>query len=203
VSDALSSNREVGSTTLTLAALHPRSGQLRFYYIGDSLYGLFQERNVVMVHPLSEAFHHPLKLGPLAYSPHHGYSEAYSLDQLHSDDVIVLGSNGLWDNVPLDLLHYHVRGPGSFEDPPAHSKQYPDAVGRAQRESRGVRRIAEKVASIGAIMAKRGNYESPIYLAAQREKVECAKEGFLDDVTVVVAKRRRDIVISRESHSDP
>jgi hypothetical protein len=29
--------------------LHPDTGQLTFYYIGDSIYGIFKEKDVVMV----------------------------------------------------------------------------------------------------------------------------------------------------------
>ena len=79
---------------------------------------------------------------------------------MQPDDVLVLGSNGLWNNVHLDLLHYHIRGPGSFEQEGKHS----EAVGATPKENKSLQRIAEKVATIAAIFAKRGNYESPLFL---------------------------------------
>jgi hypothetical protein len=40
-----------------------------------------------------------------------------------------------------------------------------------------------------------GNYESPYFRMALKCKVEVAKEGYLDDVTVVLARVKRTVAI--------
>lgn len=63
VSEAVSKNVEEGSCTLTVAAIHPNTGDLSFYYIGDSLYGIFREKNIELVDGLYQEFNKPIKVG--------------------------------------------------------------------------------------------------------------------------------------------
>jgi hypothetical protein len=39
--------------------------------------------------------------------------------------------------------------------------------------------------------SKKGNYESPIYLNAKAQGLIRPKEGFLDDITIVLAKVKK------------
>lgn len=52
VRSVVNSIKMEGNCTLTLAMVHPKTGEVVFYYIGDSLYGIFQEKQVAMVEGL-------------------------------------------------------------------------------------------------------------------------------------------------------
>jgi hypothetical protein len=52
-------------------------------------------------------------LGENGYAVDRGYVERYPYKDI-KNDLIVTASNGLWNNVNLDTLHYEVRGPNSF-----------------------------------------------------------------------------------------
>lgn len=84
---------------------------MAFYYIGDSLYGIFQERQVGMVEAVYESFNQPIRIGD--YPAKSGYVERYPYKEI-KDETILVASNGIWDNVGLDGLHYEIRGPNSF-----------------------------------------------------------------------------------------
>jgi len=55
--------------------------------------------------------------------------------------------------------------------------------------------MAEKLSSLACIYSKKGNYESPLYKKAVQNKLLYPKEGFLDDVSVVIARIKKDIYI--------
>jgi hypothetical protein len=52
VESAVNSIKLDGNCTLTMAMVDPQTGEVVFYYIGDSLYGIFQEKRVVMIEGL-------------------------------------------------------------------------------------------------------------------------------------------------------
>ncbi len=111
--------------------MHPYTGDVSFYYIGDSLYGIFRESNVEMVEGLYDGFNYSMKLGHDAeYPASSGFVETYKKEEIKKDDVIVMASNGLWNNVDLNQIHYLIRGPGSLVEDKAN---YLDAVGRDKR----------------------------------------------------------------------
>jgi hypothetical protein len=56
--------------------------------------------------------------------------------------------------------------------------------------------MADKLTTLASIYSRKGNYESPIYKMAQKNKMIYPKEGFLDDVSVVIAKIKKDIYIN-------
>jgi hypothetical protein len=69
--------------------------------------------------------------------------------------VIILGSNGLWNNLDINSIHYQVRGPGSLQ---AEETKYRDGVGGEKREPRSLEDIAERVGTFAGICARRGKY---------------------------------------------
>lgn len=158
VESAVQSLKLEGKCTLTLAMTHPSTGETVFYYLGDSLYGMFQEKQVVMVEALYEAFNQPYKVGK--HFPSSGFVESYPYKEI-KNDTIVIGSNGLWDNVGLDGLHYEVRGPNSFEH---HGRE----EHRAKGEAKSLQSIAERVGNMAAFYSRKGQYESPIHKRAKR-----------------------------------
>jgi len=74
----------------------------------------------------------------------------------------MIASNGLWSNVPLDVLHYELRGPGSFLDAAGQS----NGPVESEATKRELKHMAERISKIGKICSRKGNYESPIYLKA-------------------------------------
>lgn len=81
-----------------MAMAHPYTGEVVFYYIGDSLYGIFQEKQVVMVEGVYENFNVPYRIGE--YPVSNGYIERYPYKEI-KNDTILAASNGLWENVDL------------------------------------------------------------------------------------------------------
>lgn len=59
--------------------------------------------------------------------------------------------------------------------------------------------MAERVSKIGEICSKKGNYDSPIYLRAQAQGVKFPRDGFLDDVSVILARRNKELVLKDNS----
>jgi hypothetical protein len=119
---------------------------------------MFQEKQVIMVEALYEAFNQPYRIGK--YFPSSGFVERYPYKEI-KNDTIVIGSNGLWDNVGLDGLHFEVRGPNSFE---YHGRE----EHRAKGEAKSLQSIAERVGNMAAFYSRKGQYESPIHKRAKR-----------------------------------
>jgi hypothetical protein len=51
--------------------------------------------------------------------------------------------------------------------------------------------MAARVGKVAEICSRKGNYESPIFLQAFAEKIEFPKEGFLDDISIILARRKK------------
>ena len=67
--------------------------------------------------------------------------------------MIVLASDGLWDNLGLDRIHYEVRGPGA-----CYKNGLPKSFGE----------IAENVVEIAYKYSLSSGYESPIFKRAEK-----------------------------------
>jgi hypothetical protein len=171
---------------------HPSTGDVVFYYIGDCLYGIFEERQVVMVEAVYEAFNEPIKIG--LYPAESGFVERYSYRDIKNDTVL-MASNGLWDNVGLDGLHYEIRGPMAFQSSEEEEVDGGKRESSVRGEPRALQEMAERLGKIGAFYSRKGDYESPIYKRAQRAKFEYPKEGYLDDIAVMVARVKREVEI--------
>ncbi len=59
--------KTMGSSTLSIITLHPETGVLKTYYIGDSVYGFFKKEDVEMTVPQMVSFNRPYQLGYLAH----------------------------------------------------------------------------------------------------------------------------------------
>ncbi len=62
-----------------------------------------------MVQGLYDDFNQSIKLGRNEYSPENGYVQKYLYNDI-KDNIIVIGSNGLWNNLHLNAIHYFTRG---------------------------------------------------------------------------------------------
>jgi len=105
---------EKGSSTLSILTLHPKTGILRSFHVGDSIYGVFKKDGS---HILGEeqqlAFDVPFQVygGRLNISQNHQQSHGKASDifkgiynqfdhaELGNNSSIVLASDGLWDNI--------------------------------------------------------------------------------------------------------
>ncbi len=117
---AVQQNDEKGSATLSILTLHPQTGTLRSYHIGDSVYGIFsKEGTFFMAQEQQRSFNVPFQvyggtqniLGNESDSDGEqvvsdvfkGAYHEFTWQQLQSK-VIVLASDGLWDNLtPSDV----------------------------------------------------------------------------------------------------
>jgi hypothetical protein len=55
--------------------------------------------------------------------------------------------------------------------------------------------MAQKLCTLASIYSCKGEYESPFFKKAKENNLNYPKEGFLDDVSVVLAKLKKDIYI--------
>lgn len=53
--------------------MNPDTGEVTFYYIGDSLYGIVQKKTISMVEGLYDDSNRSMKLGRNDYSSESGY----------------------------------------------------------------------------------------------------------------------------------
>lgn len=109
------------------------------------------------------------------------------------DQTILIATNGLWDNVNLDEIHYNVRGAASMRK----SKQVEGTVGREEEEPepKSLEQIAKRVCQIGVYYSQKGNYESPVWRRGQEVGLKLTKEGYLDDVSLLMARVGRTVEI--------
>ena len=74
VSNAVKSMTTEGSVSMCLAIMDPEQGGISFYYAGDCQYGIFRQKDVVMVEGLYESFNKAKKVGNrIDYAVEHGY----------------------------------------------------------------------------------------------------------------------------------
>ncbi len=62
-----------------------------------------------MVEGLYENSNESMKLGRNNHPPESGFVQKYLYKDI-KDDFIVMGSNGLWNNLHLNAIHYFTRG---------------------------------------------------------------------------------------------
>lgn len=62
-----------------------------------------------MVEGLYDDSNRSMKLGRNDYSSESGYVQKYLYKEI-KDNFIVMGSNGLWNNLHLNAIHYFTRG---------------------------------------------------------------------------------------------
>ena len=120
-----------------------------------------------MVESLEDSFHCARRIGRHEECPpSKGFSDFHLKEDIKKDDLIVIGSNGLWDNVPLDILHYELRGPGSFLKTAANQ---PEVEGEPEKVPRGLAERVERIGRVAQYCSRKGQYESPIFLRARNK----------------------------------
>ena len=196
---ALSSNKEIGSTTATVAHLH--SNRLCGLYIGDS--GFIILREGVVIYETSESqqgFNYPCQLGRDQDGERIGSVSSgteFSV-KVRPGDIVIMASDGLWDNLftknivkiannvlaanssvvqdmlaPKDLNEKRLRGQKSL-------------IIQAERCHR-MQLISELLAARAQEIGRDTEYKSPFSIKSEQAGM-LFQGGKLDDVTIICAK---------------
>jgi serine/threonine protein phosphatase PrpC len=109
-------NEEKGSATLSIITVHPHTGVVRSYHVGDSIFAIFKKNEKpIVAEEQQKAFNVPFQVhggknnnrDPVDSDEEqknsdifHGISKNFNYNAIKSSWV-VLASDGLWDNVSL------------------------------------------------------------------------------------------------------
>ena len=143
--------------------LNPETGVLKSYYLGDSVYGIFREGEVEMMPEQQKSFNFPFQIGSTGDDPSEGVLSEYKEGSFKETDLIVMGSDGIWDNYDVAEI-YQVVKKNPFE------------------------KSAEMVAKNAFKKSLMDNYESPFYKRAKEVGIRFEKSGKPDDISVIVSK---------------
>ena len=156
-----------GSSTACVVSLDRATGVLDTCNLGDSGF-LIVRGGRVAGRSISQQFRfnapYQLTLTPQGEMNDCTAAAANASFDLQSGDVVIVATDGLWDNL--------------FED---------DIVAFVQHAVDGAPgSIARSLVERARIAAERSDYESPFFLEAKRQGVKQRPGGKLDDITVVV-----------------
>jgi len=191
-----------GSSTACIVQIDLETGALDSSNLGDSGFLVVRDGSVVMRSEFQEHFFDcPFQLASLRFVPEtdQATDAAVLSGQVEAGDLIVIGSDGLFDNVPVEDMLLAVRAVD--QDASADGSAGGSGSGRAQA-------IAEALGAMAFANSQDPEYESPYALEARKqgyelsflEKIQAAKftegglqlgqitGGKMDDVTVVVAE---------------
>ncbi len=188
-----------GSSTACIVQLDPETGALDSSNLGDSGFVVIRDGQLVMKADFQEHFFDcPYQLASLRFVPEtdQATDAAVLTGQVEAGDLIVLGSDGLFDNVPMEDILLVVR---------AVEAQGGDLGGDGGPNAKA-EAIASALGEMAFANSQNPEYESPYALEARRqgyelnffEKLQAAKftegglqlgqitGGKMDDITVVV-----------------
>jgi protein phosphatase PTC7 len=162
IRDSVAMNNELGTATVCVLVLDPSNGTLRSAHLGDSVFAVFRDGETLISAPeLQHQFNQPFQVGS------HGDDPSLSMrlsEQMASGDTVVVGSDGVWDNLPRSSIQARAAGQGSL------------------------RTLADELACESYRRSLLKDYSSPFYEKAQANGVKCTKSGKMDDITVIAAR---------------
>lgn len=177
--DTWKNNKEQGSSTLVVVTLPKDGSKLYSSFVGDSGYCILRETPAGSYNytvefestPQQRSFNFPLQLG-WGKNGDHPDVAAEKVHDIKHNDIVVLGSDGLYDNVSASRVagmvsKYMEAAKGQF-----------DAV-----------KIAEEIAKQAFQLSLSKTHNSPFAIEAKRSGYNF-KGGKSDDITVVVGKVR-------------
>jgi hypothetical protein len=106
-----------------------------------------------------------VQIGTNGENPEKGMLHTYKPEEITSDELLVVASDGIWDNVK-DYMIYDLTSTHEWT--------------LTQR--------ATEIAQLAKNFGLSSEYESPFYLKAKAAKLNYPKQGKLDDNSVIVAK---------------
>jgi protein phosphatase PTC7 len=170
----------VGSTTACVAILHGDSGALRVGNLGDAGAMIARKGSDAFHTPSQQhEFNCPFQLGWSAFYPESDTADdaaTFSVECI-AGDVLVMGSDGLWDNVP------HAEVAATCET--------------CVHEGKSAQETAEAIATVAFERSVDEDYDSPFTVEArqngydvewwEKAKGKTLVGGKMDDIAVVVA----------------
>lgn len=170
--DAVNDNREIGSCTCVLATLDEKAPLLYTANLGDSGYLLLRKEGLDLVQIFrtkeqQHSFNFPYQVGTGGDDPAKADSQIHDVKD---GDIIILGSDGLWDNLfdikIIDLVRPFIRDVDTLADPAL---------------------VAEVIATEAEKYSLQQHYMSPFAKGA-REYYYDYMGGKPDDITVIVGQ---------------
>jgi len=184
LTEAHSRTSERGSSTALVVALlqaRDKSARLKAANLGDSGFLVLRQGRILLQStPQQHSFNFPFQLlapntHPNSDSPHD--AEIFELENVLPDDVIILGTDGLFDNMfPYEVSELMVSLSAAADQTPK------GLAGLAARE------LAHKAAAFSRDASRR----SPFAVEAKKEG-HWFHGGKVDDITVVVSVVIRDL----------
>jgi protein phosphatase PTC7 len=171
IRDAVGLNKETGSTTVCLLTLHPTTGLLRAYYLGDSVYAIINPSNSSYRSAPDQQyeFNFPVQVGTNGADPTHGIAHEFTPEEVGPEEYVVVGSDGIWDNLK-DFMIYQV----------------------VAEKGRSLEDKAKTLTAAAGHYGKQADYESPFHLKAKEMGIDYPKQGKLDDNAAIVAQIIRE-----------
>jgi protein phosphatase PTC7 len=152
-----------GTAATLIASLYDQT--LRVANIGDSGFVVVRDSSVVAKSiPMVRGFNFPYQIGTEGDDP--ALAEEYDI-QVHKNDVVILGSDGIWDNL--------------FE------RQIIEIVDSVQKAGGGPEVVAKELVRRANEMGLTKQGMSPFAKEAQRAGYDSYSGGKLDDATAVVS----------------
>ena len=121
--DAVAENRHIGSSTCVLAALNKHKPQIITCNLGDSGYILLRKNGLDLVKIFQSKeqqhqFNFPFQVGTGGDDPAKGEEHLHAVEH---NDIIILASDGLWDNLfsvkIIDMVRPFLRDRDELLDP--------------------------------------------------------------------------------------
>lgn len=177
IQKAWEDNQELGSSTLVVATLLKDKPELKTSYVGDSGYCILRESKekpgeyslIYESSPQQRRFNHPYQLGWNGNGDHPKCSRNNSHD-VKKGDLVILGTDGLFDNVSpdsvTDLVNKYIKENGKLES---------------------TTEICNHIVQTAYKLSLDPNHNSPFAIEAKKAGKRYTG-GKSDDITVVVGK---------------
>ncbi|CDW72503.1 serine threonine family 2c [Stylonychia lemnae] len=178
LTDAVYDNKEVGSCTCVIAILDEEKPYIYTANLGDSGFLILRKEGLDLISRFrskeqQHSFNFPFQVGTGGDDPNKADGEIH---EIQNGDIIILASDGLWDNMYdvkiVDIVRPFIRDQDELADPEL---------------------VAELIATQAEKFSNQQNYFSPFAKGA-RDNFYDFNGGKPDDITVIVGQ-----VILRDS----
>lgn len=172
LTEAYKNTTEIGSTTVVLAILDPHEQKIATTLVGDSSYMILRNKSkLYRSKEQQHRFNCPYQVGTGKDHPYMGADEIHSV--LHND-IIIMGTDGVWDNAfdeeIMEIVKENLSDNGNLEDP---------------------QNVSQTIAKLVFEHSNDKKFESPFQKnSAADKKVRTYFGGKKDDITVIVSQIR-------------
>ena len=111
MTDSWKRNQEIGSSTLVVVTLPNNQSKIHYSYVGDSGFVILrrtEDGKITLAHatkPQQKGFNHPGQLG-WSINGEHPNVAINGVQEVKNEDIVILGSDGLFDNVDAQRVVY-------------------------------------------------------------------------------------------------